>query len=161
MIKTRLKYCVYDPDPRGNPRYYVRKPGHKKIRIHATYEDATGRVTSEFMKAYFDALEAMEGKAPAPPSTPREATFYWLVDQYYRSPEFRGFDDATQADKRSVLNRFCVVAGNLPFGAFRTEDVIASRDKRSATPGAADKLVKYLRALFNLTASQISIATLT
>ena len=148
MIETRLKHCVFDPDQRGNPRYYVRKPGHKKIRIRATYEDANGRVTPEFMKAYFEALAVMEGKAPAPPPTPREATFYWLVDQYYRSPEFRGFDDATQADKRSVLNRFCIVAGNLPFAVFRTEDVIASRDKRSATPGAADKLVKYLRALF-------------
>ena len=78
----------------------------------------------------------------------REATFYWLVDQYYRSPKFAGFDKATQKDKRSVLNKFCVVAGVLPFAAYRTEDVIASRDKRSELPGAADKLVKYLRALF-------------
>src|SRR4051812_137079 len=148
MIKTRLKYCVFDPDPRGNPRYYVRKPGHRKVRIHATFEDATGRVTAEFMKAYFEALQELEGKPAASSPTPRDATFYWLVDQYYRSSEFNGFDKLTQADKRGVLNRFCAIAGNLPFAAFRTEDVEASRDKRSATPGAADKLVKYLRALF-------------
>ena len=28
MIKTQLKYCIFDPDPNGNDRYYVRKPGH-------------------------------------------------------------------------------------------------------------------------------------
>lgn len=47
-------------------------------------------------------------------------------------------------DKKSVLNRFCHTAGNLPFPTYRQ----ASRDKRSDTPAAADKLVKYLRSLF-------------
>ena len=41
MIKTRLKYCIFDPDPNGNDRYYVRKPGHRKIRIKETFKDAT------------------------------------------------------------------------------------------------------------------------
>jgi integrase len=148
MIKTRLKYCVYDPDPNGNDRYYVRKPGHKKIRIKETFEDAEGRITPAFMKAYFEALETLDGKTAAPPKTPREKTFYWLVDQYYRSPKFKGFDQLTQADKRSVLNRYCKTAGNLPYAACRQEDVESSQDKRRDTPGAADKLVKYLRSLF-------------
>ena len=108
MIQARLKYCVED---RG--RWYVRKPGHRKIRIQATCYDAEGRITAEFMKAYFEALEALEGK-PATPKVPREKTFYWLVDQYYRSNKFKGFDPATQSDKRGILNRFCVTAGNLP-----------------------------------------------
>jgi hypothetical protein len=71
-----------------------------------------------------------------------------LVDQYYRSPKFRGFDPLTQADKRSVLDRFCKTAGNLPYASLRREDVEASQEKRRATPAAADKLVKYLRSLF-------------
>jgi integrase len=99
------------------------------------------------MKAYFEALEALDGKRAAP-KTPREKTFYWLVDQYYRSNKFKGFDALTQADKRSVLDRFCQTAGNMPFAAYRKEDVEASQDKRRETPAAADKLVKYLRALF-------------
>ena len=148
MIKTRLKYCVYDPDPNGNDRYYVRKPGHKKIRIKETFHDAEGQITAAFMKAYFEALTALDGERNAPPKTPREKTFYWLVDQYYRSPKFKSFDPLTQADKRSVLDRFCQTAGDLPYGAFRKEDVERSQDKRRATPAAADKLVKYLRSLF-------------
>jgi integrase len=145
MIKTRLKYCVYDPDPNGNDRYYVRKPGQKKIRIRETFEDAEGHITPEFMKAYF---EALADDKHVPPKIPREKTFYWLVDQYYRSPKFKSFDSLTQADKRSVLDRFCKTAGDLPFAALRREDVEASQEKRRATPAAADKLVKYLRSLF-------------
>jgi integrase len=148
MIKTRLKYCVFDPDPNGNARYYVRKPGRPKIRIKEPFEDREGKITQEFMKAYFTALEAMEGKSAVAAKPPREKTFYWLVDQYFRSPEFGRFDPLTQADKRGVLNRYCETAGELPYGALRKEDVERSRDKRSTTPGAADKLVKYLRAMF-------------
>lgn len=154
MINTRLKYCVFDPDPNGNPRYYVRKPGRTKIRIRESFEGPDGRITEAFMKAYFTALAAIDGKTPATATPPRDKTFNWLVDQYYRSPEFGRFDPLTQADKRSVLNRFCATAGDLPYAAFRRDDVERSRDKRSATPGAADKLVKYLRSMFNWAVSK-------
>ena len=101
------------------------------------------------MAAYWKALNELEGKLPVSAALPREKTFNWLVDQYFRSPEFKRFDPSTtQPDKRSVLNRYCETAGPLPYAALRTEDVEASRDKRAATPGAADKLVKYLRSLF-------------
>jgi site-specific recombinase XerD len=94
---------------------------------------------------YFAALEAVEKQVPA---IPREKTLYWLVDQYYRSNKFKSFDPATQTDKRSVLNRYCQTVGALPYAALRKRDIEASQDKRRETPAAADKLVKYLRALF-------------
>jgi hypothetical protein len=149
MMKTRLKYCVFDPDPNGNERYYVRKPGRRKIRIREPFEDRAGNITPEFMAAYWKALNVLDNKLPPSPALPREKTFYWLVDQYFKSEEFMRFDHLTQTDKRSVLNRYCETAGTLPYAAMRTQDVEASRDKRKATPGAADKLVKYLRSLFN------------
>jgi site-specific recombinase XerD len=71
-----------------------------------------------------------------------------LVNQYFHSPEFARYDKATQDDKRGVLNRYCETAGDLPYASLRKEDVERSRDKRSNTPGAADKLVKYLRVMF-------------
>jgi site-specific recombinase XerD len=123
-------------------------PGYKKVRIREAFEGPDGNIRPEFMRAYFAVLEGLESNAPTPPAASRKKTFYWLVDQYCRSEEFKRFDVLTQKDKRGVLNRFCESAGNLPFDAFRTEDVERSRDKRSATPGAADKLVKYLRSLF-------------
>jgi integrase len=148
MIKTRLRYCVFDPDPNGNARYYVRKPGRLKIRIRETLEDVDGNISAEFLKSYFEALSVLDGAKPTP-KAPREKTFFWLVDQYFRSETFNRYDDLTKADKRGVLNRFCETVGELPYAEFRKQDVERSRDKRSATPGAADKLVKYLRTMFN------------
>ncbi|EFI51324.1 MULTISPECIES: tyrosine-type recombinase/integrase [Afipia] len=151
MIKTRLRYCVYDPDTAGNPRYYVRnlRKSSKKIRIRESFEAPDGTITPEFMKAYLDALASLDKETSSAPKASREKTFSWLCDQYYRSAEFQRFDRLTQADKRGVLNRFCAAgAGDLPYAAFRQADVERSRDKRAGTPGAADKLVKYLRALF-------------
>jgi hypothetical protein len=52
---------------------------------------ASGNITAEFMKAYFDALATLDG-VKAPPKTPREKTFFWLVDQYFRSPVFNRYD---------------------------------------------------------------------
>lgn len=148
MIETRLRYCVYDPDPKGNERYYVRKPGRSKIRIKEQFKAPDGTITPKFMAAYYAALRKLDRQTAAEPKTPREKTFYWLVDQYYRSGEFAKFDPATQSDKRSVLNRYSETAGEIPYASFRKKDIEASRDKRAATPGAADKLVKYLRSLF-------------
>jgi hypothetical protein len=72
VIETRLKYCIFDPDPNGNERYYVRKPGHRKIRIRETFKDVEGRITPAFMKAYFEALEALDGKRAAPQNSARD-----------------------------------------------------------------------------------------
>jgi len=144
--KTRLKYLVYDPDPRGNERYYVRKPGRRKIRIRSLFTDSAGNITREFMDEYWAALE---GAAPDKRSPNREGTFYWFVDQYLKSDEFKDLDPETQKVRRSILNRFCEGAGEFPFKQFRHEDAIRSRDKRRSTPGAADNLIKALRRLFN------------
>ena len=95
MMKTRLKYCVFDPDPNGNERYYVRKPGRRKIRIRERFEDRAGNITPEFMAAYWKALNVLDNKLRPSPALPREKTFYWLVDQYFKSEEFKRFDHLT------------------------------------------------------------------
>ncbi|MCF3643002.1 site-specific integrase [Rhizobium sp. TRM95111] len=150
-MKPVLRYLVFDPDPRGNERYYVRMKGRRKIRIREPFRDADGAITDEFMAAYRAAIAALKGEtaAAAKPNLPREETFEWLFDRYYRSATFKGFDKATQKDKASVLDRFAATAGHLPYRKFRHEDMVKSQLKRAATPGAADKLVKVLRALFN------------
>ena len=83
-MKTRLQYCVFDPDQRGNARYYVRLKGRRKIRIHYPFEDGQGNITQDFMVAYWAALAVLKGEAaaePQKPAPPRETTFNWLCDQ--------------------------------------------------------------------------------
>lgn len=154
MIKPILpRFCTSDPDRNKNDRYYVRKKGFRKIRIKAPLEDVpgSGELGKAFMEEYRAALAVIAGEAAAAPKkqTPREETFEWLCDQYFRSQKFQRFDKDTQRDKRSVLTRFCEAAGDLPYRKYYKDDMEASQLKRRATPGAADKLVKVIKALFN------------
>lgn len=159
-MKTELRFLVHDPDERGNDRYYVRlKVGQRfrKLRIRQPFKDAAGEITQDFMVAYWAALADLRGEAasaPAAEPVARQDTFNWLFDQYYRSPIFMKFDPATQKDKRSVLGRFAEAAGELPYKKYRREDMERSQHARAATPGAADKLVKVLRAVFNWAMAQ-------
>ena len=76
-------------------------------------------------------------------------TIRWLVENYFRSKTFLSQSPVTRKDKRSVLNRYCDVVGHVAFKKLRKSDIEASQMKRAKTPGAADKLVKYLKAMFN------------
>lgn len=87
MIDTRLRYLVFDPDPRGNPRYYARKKvggRYRKVRIREPFDSDPN---SAFMLAYGAALQALDGQGDAAKPTPREDSFAWLWDQYQRSPD--------------------------------------------------------------------------
>lgn len=141
-----LDYVVFDPDHRGNPRYYLRLPGRKKVRIREQYRDENGKITKAFRKAYEAALKADQYEI-AP--TPRKKSFRWLIDQYLRSSMFRALDDSTQRMRRNILIRFSETAGDLPYKKFRRSDAKASHEKRKNTPAAADNLLKSLRQVFN------------
>ncbi len=145
-MQTRLRYCLNDPDRKGRDRFYVRLDGKKK-RIRETFTDANGEITKSFMDAYWAALAELRGEAAVKAvEPPREETWDWLCDQYYRSAKFKSYEPDTQRDKRSVLDRFCEAAGKLPYKKYKRADMEASQRKR--TPGAGDKLVKVIRALF-------------
>jgi len=149
-MKTELRYLLHDPDKRGNDRYYVRKRGMRKIRIRQIFKDAEGTITPEFMADYRAAIARLNGGAvEQKPRGLREETFNWLFAQYYKSSMFAKLDPATQKDKRSVIDRFAAGAGELPYKKYRREDMEKSQQARKATPGAADKLVKVLCAVFN------------
>lgn len=154
-MKTKLRHVVHDPDKRGNDRYYFRIKGRHKIRIRETFKDADGNITREFMAAYWAALTILKSdEEPKKAQTPREETFNWLFDKYYSSAAFKKFEADTQRDKRSVLGRFAEKAGELPYKKYRKEDMEKSQQARKDTPGAADKLVKVLRAVFNWAKNQ-------
>ena len=151
MKKPSLKYLVADVDQRGNVRFYVRIKGRPKARISEEPFDLHGVIRDAFISAYQRAISGEPTKPHERKLTPLKAgTFYWLLQQYFNSARFHNFDQATQTDKRSVLGRFATAAGPLPYKDMRQEDVERSQAKRTATPGAADKLVKYLLSLIHI-----------
>lgn len=83
MIKTRLRYCVFDPDRFGNDRYYFRKPGSKKIRIRERFADDRGNVTREFMAAYWAALSGLNAEKPKQGDSPaRKRLIGWWINTF-------------------------------------------------------------------------------
>ncbi len=120
-----------------------------KYRMRSPYLDENGNVTEAFAVEYH---RVMAGNVDRPKDKRADerkpGTIGWLFEQYQRSENFLDSKPSTQRDKRSVLGRYCETVGNLPFQKLRKKDVKASRQKRRETPGAADKLVKYLKSLF-------------
>jgi integrase len=147
--RVPFKYCSLDVDRHGNERLYIRLPGKTKYRMKSRYLDETGSVTKAFTDEYHDVLAGnIKWENEVRPRI-EPGTISWLVEHYYRSKVFRQQAVATQRDKMSVLDRYCENVGHLPFKKLRKSDIEASQMKRSETPGAADKLVKYLKAMFN------------
>jgi len=144
-----FKYCSRDIDRHGNERFYVRLPGRQKYRMKSPYLDASGSVTEEFSAEYHRVINATATQPAKSGNTIEVGSIRWLVEKYYRSKAFQNHSLATRSDKRSVLGRYCDGVGHLPYRRLRKSDIEASQMKRKGTPGAADKLVKYLKALFN------------
>lgn len=157
MTAIRYKYLVRDTAKSGQVRYYVRRAGFPKIRINGEPGSAP------FMRAYHDAIAAMEGQPVALPSarsvrTVRKDSFEWLVNLYYQSPVFQGHAPSTQNKRRGILRRICEEHGHrskdIPQAAIR-----AGRDKRGATPAAANNYLKALKAVFRWAVDQHLVET--
>lgn len=155
MARIRLKYVTYDPDPRGNPRYYFRKRSQpQKIRI-------PGRPGSdEFMSAYQACLEGLpipsRKTAPERPITDSNS-LRWLCQQYFASRAYKALNASTQSRRRSVLSAICEQPisdtnakpiGDAPFSTMTTKAVRRIRDRRADQPGAASDWLKGMKALF-------------
>lgn len=160
MVKTRLitssanrrvpfKHCSRDVDRNGNERFYIRIPGEPKYRMKSSYLDEAGNITQAFAEEYHRVFAGDRGEKVVPISRLEPGSVRWLVENYYRSKAFQSQAPATKKDKKSVLNRYCDNVGHLPFAKIRKSDIEASQMARAETPGAADKLIKYLKALFN------------
>ncbi len=156
-----FKYCSRDVDRHGNERFYIRIPDRPKHRMHALFLDDKGSVTKEFTDEYHRVIagDIQQTTQRTRPNALEPGTIGWLLANYYRSKAFLAQAPETQKDKRSVLGRYCDNVGHLPYKKLRKSDIEASQMKRAETPAAADKLVKYLKAMFSW-AMSADLATL-
>lgn len=121
-----------------------------KYRMQSAYLDENGSVTEAFSAEYHRVMAGEVDRSKEKRTDEwKPGTIGWLFEQYQRSKAFQTSKESTQRDKRSVLGRYCANVGHFPFQKLRKADVEASQMRRRETPGAADKLVKYLKALFN------------
>lgn len=100
------------------------------------------------MEAYRAAING--GPPPAASSTPEgdPRTLAWLVDQWRKSSDWGSKQAATRRQRENLLKHVLEKSGRVPFRAVRKEHIVEGRERRQATPFAANNFIKTMRALF-------------
>lgn len=152
-MKIQMPGLLQERHRNGAPRWRVRVEGDKSRRISIP----VGPGHSDFLHHYH-AARAGETWSPTT-SSAIERSLDWLCDRYLTNlnhlVEAGQMSDATLRQRRSVLTRLCDHLDedgtrygecdmNAPPSAF-----VAVRDAWSARPGAADNLIKTIRAVYS------------
>lgn len=151
-LAVEYPYLVKDTDRHGNVRYYLRRKGHRKIRIPSKPG------TSDFQAAY-DAARALTKATPVARINwqPKPGTFRWLCVRFFGSTDFKQLDPKTQTVRRRVLENVCaeVVApgaaetfADFPIGRLTSKAVRVLRDRKLGLPEAANVRIKAVRQVF-------------
>jgi integrase len=120
------------------PVWYFRRGKGQRVRIPGEF----GSV--EFNAAY-DA--ALNGARPARQG-PAQGTYSAALKAYYASQTWAVLRPATQRMKRHVLSGVESALGKSRLRDWKRGDIAAGRDKRAATPAAAEMFVKSMRSFF-------------
>ncbi|MGJ5206123.1 tyrosine-type recombinase/integrase [Bradyrhizobium sp. HKCCYLR20261] len=143
LMRIRLKFLCEDRDRHGNVRCYVRMPGKPKVRIR------TLPGTPEFMEEYHAAVSAAVPDTVRQADEAKKGSFRHLCIRYYASAAYKALDGSTQSWQRRALDEIAQDHGAKPVAMMQARHVRRMRDAKSATPAAANQLLKALRALFS------------
>jgi integrase len=119
--------------------WYVRKGKGPRIRIHGLYG------TPEFMAAY---QAAMTGGAPVKRGAVKSGSLNWLVARYRESSDWLALSPSTKRERENILKHVLASAGNEPFADIDKSTIIAGRERRMATPSAANNFMNTMRKLY-------------
>jgi integrase len=141
MIRTKLPPHINGfIDRYGRARYYIRRPGHKNVRLPGLPWSA------EFMTAY---AEAVEGQQPVEIGAKRNpvGSVAATVGLYLGSTAFANLATETQRIRRYILERFREEHGDKRIAAIERKHVQAMVTAKGKTPSAACSFLKTLRAM--------------
>lgn len=141
--KKLFRYVHEYVDKSGNPRAYLRRPGHPRVALPWPVG------SKEFQTAYHAAMngEAVS-KEGAGASKSLSGTISALVAKYYMSAEFKNLATATHRNYTSIIEPFRIEHGDKPVAALKREHINSILDKRATTsPAQAKNLRKRLSTL--------------
>ena len=149
---VRYRYVVEDVDRHGNVRLYFRRNG-RKTRLPGPIGSAA------FIAAYQAVLGG--GVTSTPGAAPRFGTLRDLVMAYQRSADFKRLDRGTQRTQQLILDGILCervrpdmptdtrIFADMPIEHVTRANVVVLRDRKAATPWAAQRRVKVISRLFN------------
>lgn len=130
---------VHTETHRGVVYWYYRQGHGPRFRLRGDYG------SEQFVAAY---EAAVRGERPAgSPSSARKGTLGWLVARY-RDAAYGGAKKATIKQRENILRSVLETAAGSPLETVTKGAIAKGRDKRSATPAAANNFLKTMRALF-------------
>jgi integrase len=154
------KYTFLDKNRSGSERVVLRRPGQPKIVL------PWPPLTDRFWAGYF-AGTGGRPQSPKPRREPRRVaapgTLRALCEKYFASGSFKQHDQATQRDKRGVLETILreqlevgkpLTFEDCPIKSLNRRLIALLRDRKMATPSAANKRMKYLRRMFRWAISE-------
>jgi integrase len=152
-VRANFPYLISDRDRHGVTRYYVRRRG-RKIRIR----EKLG--TDAFIEAYSEALRALDPRAADHREAIKHAsagTLGWLAACYFASTDFKRLDPISQRTRRAIIEeclreprkpRSSDLMRECPVNVLSAAHVKMLRDRKAATPGAANNRRKWLSSMF-------------
>jgi integrase len=126
---------------RGVRYWYFRIGQGKRIRIRGEYG------SPEFIAAYRAALSGGALPARGEPQA-HVNTLGWLIARFKDSGEWAASSEATKRQRENILKAVAAGGGQFLLSSITKAAIAKGRDKRSATPAAANNYLKTMRALF-------------
>ena len=139
VIRRLPKYVQQFVDEDGRPYFYFRRSGFRRIRLPGL------PWSPDFMQAYECALEGQPATIGADRTRP--GTMRALAVSYFQSPAFRSIKPITQANYRSMIDRFSREHGDRRAADLQRQHVIRLMTARADRPESANGLRKVLRAM--------------
>jgi len=141
MAELRRRYpgTRFDVDRHGNPRWYTINPKGRKIRMRALPGS----------DAWVGEYQAIRAGLNTPATPPERGSVAELIAAYMSSPEWEQFAPNTRRSRSLILKSIRADAGDLKASEVTAADVRAGRDKRRATPAAANNRMKMYSALYS------------
>lgn len=138
MPRPRKPYLHRERTRHGTHVWYVRKGQGPRFRLR-------GEFGSDAFNADYDA--AVHGKLPQRGQA-TAGSLCWLWDAYRKTDPWKALSPATRRQRENIMLHVLKIAGNEPFGAIGSEDIVAGLDRRSDTPSAARNFLDTMRGLF-------------
>lgn len=128
MMHKPPKYCQGFVDRHGKSRWYLRRPGFKRVALPGL------PWTPQFMAAYEAAMAGETVSAAVGSKRTKPGSIAALVASYYQSTEYRNLKPITQKTYRSVMEPFREQHGDKPVAAMQREHVKAIVAKVAGEP---------------------------
>ena len=141
MPKPKLPYLQRERTRHGRMVWYVRIGQGPRIRLNSDYG------TPEFLSQYRGALDGELPNQTVP--TASKGRLSWLINRYKESSAWLSFAPATRRQRELIFLTVIKNSKDAAFSKITTKDVRDARERRRATPFAANNFLKAIRKLFD------------